>query len=275
MPAGRPAEPGLARPVQRVGGDHAGRLGHPVGLHHRDAERVLEPLQRRGGQRSGGRTDEPDSPRHRHGRIHGQDRDDRGHRVDPGDLPGPDQLPEAAPAELAVDHQAGPGGQGAEQPHHLGVDVEQREAAVPAVGRGQPVVRGDGTGHVHQLVLAQQDALRRPGGPAGTQEDPAKPGPGEGRIALRPGRLATIPEQRPTEHRKPGLQVVADQRPRLRHLQHPRHITGRGARVERHRHPARREDADQRRGVAEHIRQPDRHPGAGRYPGLVQVPGPG
>ena len=27
-------------------------------------------------------------------------------------------------AELAVDHQAGPGGQGGEQPDHLGVDVE-------------------------------------------------------------------------------------------------------------------------------------------------------
>ncbi len=92
---------------------------------------------------------------------------------------------------------------------------------------------------------------------------------------LRPGRVATIPGLRQAEHGEPGLEVVAHQRPRLRHLQHPRHITGRGARVERHGHPARREDADQCRGVAEHIRQPDRHPGAGRYPGLVQVTGPG
>jgi hypothetical protein len=135
------------------------------------------------------------------------------------------------------------------------------------------VVRGDGTRHVHQLVLAQQDALRRPGGPAGAQEDPAAPG--RGRSGTVPGRLVTIPGLRQAEHGKPGLQVIAHQRPRLRHLQHPRHITGRGARVERDRHPARREDADQRRGVAEHIRQPDRHPGARRYPGLVQVTGPG
>jgi len=66
-----------------------------------------------------------------------------GHRVDPGDLPCLDQLPEPAPAELAVDHQAGPGGQGREQPDHLGVDVEQRQAAVASVSGGQPVVPGD------------------------------------------------------------------------------------------------------------------------------------
>ena len=265
-----PAAAGLARPVQRVGGDHAGRLGHAVGLYHRDAERLLEPPQRRGGQRSRGRTDEADSPRRRHGGIHGQDRDDRGHRVDPGDLPCLDQLPEAAPAELAVDHQAGSRGQGAEQPDHLGVDVEQGQAAVAAVGRGQPVVRGDRTGHVHQLTLTQQDALGRPGRPARAQEDPAPAGRRRGRHRSGRGRLARQPE-----HGEPRLEVVPDQRQRLRHLQHPRHVAGRCAGIKRDRYPARRHDADQGAGVAEHVRQPDRHPGARRYPGLVQVAGPG
>ena len=51
-----------------------------------------------------------------------------------------DQLPEAPAAELAVEHQAGSRREGAEQPDHLGVDVEQGQAAVAPVGRGQPVV---------------------------------------------------------------------------------------------------------------------------------------
>ena len=50
-----------------------------------------------------------------------------------------------------------------------------------------------------------------------------------------------IPGLRQAEHGEPGLEVIAHQGPRLRHLQHPRHITGRGARVERHGHPARRD----------------------------------
>ena len=111
------------------------------------------------------------------GRVHGQHGDDRGNRVDPGDPPLCDQRPESPAAELAVQHQAGPGGQGGEQPDHLGVDVEQREAAVAPVGRGQPVVAGHGGGDVGQLILAQQDALGCPGGPARAQEDPSGPGP--------------------------------------------------------------------------------------------------
>jgi hypothetical protein len=51
------------------------------------------------------------------------------------------------------------------QPDHLGVDVEQGQAAVAAVGQGHPVVRGDRAGHVHQLILTEQDALGRPGRP--------------------------------------------------------------------------------------------------------------
>ena len=83
-----------------------------------------------------------------------------------------------------------PGGQGAEQPDHLGVDVEQGQAAVAPVGRGQPVVRGHGTGHVHQLILAQQDALGCAGRPARAQEDPAAgPAGGAGGTGAGRGRL--------------------------------------------------------------------------------------
>ena len=87
-----------------------------------------------------------------------------------------DQLPESVPAELAVQHQACARGQGREQSHHLGVDVEQRQTAVAAIRREQPVVVGHARGDVAQLILAQQDALGRPGGPARGQEDPAGPG---------------------------------------------------------------------------------------------------
>ncbi len=131
------------------------------------------------------------------------------------------------------------------------------------------MVRGDGPSHVHQLGLTQQDALGRPGRPARAQEDPAPAG--RGRSWIEPGQ----PGHGDLEHGEPGLQAVADDRVRLRHLQHPRYVGGGGAGIKRDRYPARRQDADQGAGVAEHIRQPDRHPGAGGYPGLVQVPGPG
>ena len=102
---------------------------------------------------------------------------------------------------FAVEHQAGPGGQGREQSDHLSVDVEHREAAVAPVGRRQPVVAGHGCGDMGQLILAQQDALGRPGGPARAQEDPAGPGPGDAPAGLtacsvsgtRPVRWARVP----------------------------------------------------------------------------------
>ncbi len=138
----------------------------------------LEPPQGRRRQRSGGRTDEADpaGPLGR-GRVHGQHVDDRGNRVDPGDPLLRDQGPEPPAAELTVQHQAGARGEGRKQSDHLGVDVEQREAAVAPVSRGQPVMAGHGGGDVGQLILAQQDALGCPGGPARAQEDPSEPGP--------------------------------------------------------------------------------------------------
>ena len=131
------------------------------------------------------------------------------------------------------------------------------------------MVGGHGGGDVSQLIFTQQDALGRPGRPARAQEDPAASG--RGQLVVRPGR----PGPGEPEHRKPGLPIIADQRPRLRRLQHPRHVRSGSAGIERDRYPARRHNADQSAGVAEHIRQPHRHPGAGRYPGLVQMPGPG
>ena len=151
-----------------------------------------------------------------------------------------------------------------EQPDHLGVDVEQRQAAVTAVGRGQPVVRGHGR-RPRDISCSspQQDALGRPGGPARAQEDPAaaaaRAGGGiAGRILGRPGSR-TGPGS--SEHGEPGLQVIADHRPRLRYLQHPRHVAGGGAGIERDRYPARRQDADQR------ARRSRTHPAAGPPPG--------
>jgi hypothetical protein len=116
------------------------------------------------------------------GRVQGQHGDDGRHRVDPGDLLLLDQRPEAPAAELAVHHQAGPGGQGGQQADHFGIDVKQRQAAVAAVGGGEPVVRGHARRDVPQLVLGQQDALGGPGRPAGAQVDPA------GRPPLAVGR---------------------------------------------------------------------------------------
>src|SRR6266699_312654 len=102
----------------------------------------------------GSRTDEADASGGPDRGAHGQHRDDRGNRVNPADPPLFDQLPESVAAELAVQHQAGTRGQGREQSDHLGVDVEQRETAVAAICRGQPVMTGYADGDVAQLILA-------------------------------------------------------------------------------------------------------------------------
>ncbi len=105
--------------------------------------------------------------------------------VDPGDPLLFDLLPEPVAAELAVQHQAGARGQGREQSDHLGVDVEQRQTAIAAVSREQPVVAGHAGSDVAQLVLAQQDALGCPGGSARAQVDPPGPPGRAGRMTAR------------------------------------------------------------------------------------------
>ena len=54
------------------------------------------------------------------------------------------------PARLNLRSRTGrrAGGEGREQSHHLGVDVEQRQTAVTAIRREQPVVVGHGRGDV-------------------------------------------------------------------------------------------------------------------------------
>ena len=227
-----------------------------------------------GGSGGGGRPDETDAARGRYpAGIPGQDGDDRGDRVDPGDLLLLDHRPEAPRAEPAVQHQAGPRGQGGQQPDHLGVDVEQREAAVAAVGRRQPVVDGHARGDVRELAVAEQDALGRAGAPARAQEDP----PG-GRRAVGLLDLACLVRAGRRDHRqvrrKAGA-IVAGHRVRPGHVEDPGQRRGGRGRIEGDHDPACGQDADQGRGVSERVWQPDGHEGAGRYPGAVQARGPG
>ena len=65
-----------------------------------------------------------------------------------------DQLPEAAPAELAVEREVRPRPEGGEHADHLGVDVEEGQRAVAAVGGGEPVAVDHARRHVRQLFLA-------------------------------------------------------------------------------------------------------------------------
>ncbi len=262
------------RAGQRIGGDHAGRLGHPVGLDDRDTKRPLEPAQCRWRQRSRGGPDEANGLGGRAVTgLHGQDGDDGRNGVDPGDLLFLDHGPEPAAAELAVQHQAGLCGQGGEQPHHLGVDVEQRETAVATVGRGQPVVDRHARGHVRQLTVTEQDPFGRAAGPAGAQEDAARR-----RHGARPGRpvLLTRPGRR--EHGQTWGETeaaVRDDHLWLGYVQHLGQGGGRCGWVERDHYPARAGDGDQGTGVFDRVRQPDGHPGPGRYSVPVQAPGPG
>ena len=243
-------------------------------------------LQHRRRQRSGGRTDEADPPGGRdRGRVHGQHGDDRGNRVDPGDPLLFDQLPESVAAELGFQYQACTRGEGREQSDHLGVDVEQGQAAVAAVRWGQPMMAGHARGDVAQLILAQADALGRPGGSARAQEDPPGPdsrdapsgmtarsaaglGPGPfGPNDLSGGRSTARPGGRPSAESDTAASGRAAR-------EHPGEFGGRSTRVQRDDHPAGSEDADQGGGVAERVRQADGHPGPGRYPGAVQAVGP-
>ena len=177
--------------------------------------------------------------------------------------------PESAAAEPAVQHQAGPRGQGRQQPHHLGVDMEQREAAVAAVGRRQPVVDGHARGDVAQLTVAEQDALGRAGGPARAQEDPpAGGGADEGGAAGLPGGAST------------GRPVARSSSPttaRPGHVEHPGQRRGGRGRIERDDDPAGAEDGDQGGGVSERVRQPDGHARrravSRRGPGTAPRPG--
>jgi len=258
-----------------------------------------------GGSGAEGRADEADPPvrrgrewrcrgrpcreRRGGGRVHRQHGDDGGNRVDPGDPLRRNQRPESPAAELAVKHQAGPGGQGREQSDHLGVDVEQREAAVAPVSRRQPVVAGHGGGDMGQLILAQHDALGRPGGPARAQEDPSGPGPPgrAGRADRMLGVRARARSVRPLwsvrhvgrpEHGQARGQagaVFAQSRFRPGHREHPGRLGRWSSRIKRNDHPAGAEDADQRGGVPERVRHADGHPGSGRQAGAVQAPRPG
>ena len=157
--------------------DLAGRLGHAVGLEHRDPRALLEPVGHDHGQRRRGRPDEPDPAGHGLARPQrAEARDDGGHRVDPRDRPLGHQVPEAAPVETVVENQAGTGHQGREQAHDLGIDVEERKRIEAAVSGVELQMRGHATRRVEQLVLTQPDHLGRAGGARRRQHDAAGSG---------------------------------------------------------------------------------------------------
>ncbi len=68
-----------------------------------------------------------------------------------------DPPPESPPVEARVQHHRAARDQGGEQPHHLGVDVEQRQRAETDVGTGEGVVAGHRVRDVAELRLSQED----------------------------------------------------------------------------------------------------------------------
>ena len=192
-----------------------------------------------------------------------------------------DQLPEAAPAELAVEREVRPGPEGGEHADHLGVDVEEGQRAVAAVAPAEPVALDHAGGHVRQLPFAQQDSLRRPGGPAGAEEDPAAG------LRLRFSRIKVkvvndvkvkfdLIERSRGFARQVTLAATGrgvhpvDDGGRLGHAEHPGDVGVGRRRVQRDGHPAGRDDRHQRGRVLHGLAEPDHDPGAGRQPGRVQ-----
>ena len=180
-PAGRPT--GRGAYAERGRGDLAGRLGHAVALDDDLAERVGQ--SRRGPRPAAGPT--PSGPgaarRARRDRLAAEDRQDRRHRVDPGDPALVDERPEPVAVEAPVEHERGAGDERGQQRDDLAVDVEQRQRVEAAVGRGQLVVGGDRPGDVQQLGLGQFDDLRLAGRAGRAQPQPP------GSAAGRPARL--------------------------------------------------------------------------------------
>ena len=153
QPDGQAHRPGAARHGQRVRGDLAGRLGHPVRLDHRHAGTRLESIGHRHRQ---GRRCRPDEPDARGNGLVGperaQARDDGGHRVDPRDGATGHEIPEPAAVEAVVEDQARAGHQGRQQTHDLGVDVEEGQRIEPAVLAPELQVRRHAASRVQQLA---------------------------------------------------------------------------------------------------------------------------
>ncbi len=178
---------GAPRHRQWVRRDLAGGLGHAVGLDDREARRRLEAVGRGDRKRRRRRADETDAGRDRlAGPELGEARDDGGDRVDPRDPALAHELPEARAMETVVEHQAGAGEERGEQPHDLGVDVEERQRVEAAVALGQLVVLDHAARRVEELVLVQTDHLGRTRRARGGEDDAARRGAG-----CRPGHAST------------------------------------------------------------------------------------
>ena len=113
-------------------------------------------------------------------------------------------------------------------------------------------MRGDDArGGVRQLLVAEQDPLGRARGAAGAQENPG----------VTWGTFRKIYPER----------ARGDRGSRTRYRHHSLYL-GRGrSRVQRHGDPAGGDDRHQRGRVLERFGVPDRDPGAGRQPALVEA----
>jgi hypothetical protein len=108
---------------------------------------------------------------------------------------------------------------------------------------------------MRELLVAQQDPLRRAGGAAGAKEDPAV-------ITVPFGRIEISQPER----------TVGDRRGRTRYGQHPGDLGGRRSGIQWHCHPAGGDDGQQRGRVLERFGVPDCDRSAGRQSGIVIDP---
>ena len=180
---------------QRVRRDLAGRLGHPVGLDHRDPRARLEPVGGGDGQRRRRRPDEPDAAGD--GLVRpgiGQTRDDGGNGVDPGDRPR-----RAMSSQKAVRWNRSsrtrqePATSADSNPTTSALMWNRGSGLKPRSSGPSSMVRRHAGRRVEQLLLAQPDDL---GGPVVPDEDSTTP-PAPARCgAVAPGRGHRRPASR-------------------------------------------------------------------------------